>query len=93
MWQGINGTGAGYAKPATNASLVDPDERTALEFIPVPEINGVKFVKVNFEDIEEEVNYLQNVVICCVMGANPALQSLRVMSSVSGRIMQQIRWC
>ena len=39
------------------ASLVDPDDGTALEFFPVSEINGVKCAKVELTDIEEEVNY------------------------------------
>ena len=57
----------------TYASLVDPDEGTALEFVPVTEINGVKCAKVDLEDIEQEVNYWQNAVICCVLGANPPI--------------------
>ena len=57
----------------TYASLVNPDEGTALEFIPVADINGVKCAKVELEDIEEEVNYWQNAVICCVLGANPPI--------------------
>ncbi|KAJ8452493.1 hypothetical protein Cgig2_000082 [Carnegiea gigantea] len=66
----INGTGARLTQPTTYASLVDPEEGTALEFFPVPEINGVKCAKAELEDIEEEVNYSQNAVICCVVGAN-----------------------
>ncbi|KAJ8419500.1 hypothetical protein Cgig2_026412 [Carnegiea gigantea] len=73
LQHGINGTGAGYARPATYASLVNPDEGTTLEFIPVLEINGVKCAKVDFQDIEDEVNYWQSAVICCVLGANPPI--------------------
>ncbi|KAJ8424909.1 hypothetical protein Cgig2_001552 [Carnegiea gigantea] len=57
----------------TYASLVDPNEGTALEFIPAADINGVKCAKVDFEDIEEEVNYWHNAVLCCILGANPPL--------------------
>ena len=57
LQQGINGTGPRFTQPATYAFLVDLEEGTALEFILVPEINGVKCAKVENEDIEEEVNY------------------------------------
>ena len=60
------------ARP-TFASLVDPDEGTALAYIPVSEINGIKCAKVKLEDIGEEVNYCHNAVICCVPGANPPI--------------------
>ena len=60
-------------KIATHASIVDPNDETALEFIPVPVLNGVKCAKVEEEDIEEEVAYWHNAVICCVLGANPPL--------------------
>jgi len=53
------------------ASLVDPNEGTTLEFIPVIEINGTKCAQLNVEDIEDEVTYWQNAVLCCVLGANP----------------------
>jgi len=55
------------------ASLVDPDEGRALVYIRVSEINGVESAKVELEDVEEEVNYWQNAVICCVLGANPPI--------------------
>ncbi|KAJ8428837.1 hypothetical protein Cgig2_003385 [Carnegiea gigantea] len=54
----------------TFASMVDPTEGTTLEFIPVSMINGTKCAKVVGEDIEGEVIYWQNAVICCVLGAN-----------------------
>ncbi|KAJ8431134.1 hypothetical protein Cgig2_010067 [Carnegiea gigantea] len=55
----------------TYASMVDPDEGTTLEFIQAPEINGIKCAHLAQEDIEEEVNYWKNSVICCILGANP----------------------
>jgi len=55
----------------TFASLVNPNEGKALEFILATEINGTKCAQLNIEDIEEEVIYWQNAVICCVLGANP----------------------
>ena len=53
------------------ASLVDPNEGIALEFIPITEINRTKCAQLNEADIVEEVVYWQNAVICCVLGANP----------------------
>ncbi|KAJ8419834.1 hypothetical protein Cgig2_030511 [Carnegiea gigantea] len=80
----------------TYAALVDLDEGTALEFTPAPHINGVVCAKLEAEDIEEEVSYWQNVVLCCVLGANPpyrfpeldikywGLQSLSKLGSMLG---------
>ena len=51
--------------------MVDPDEGTALEFIHAPSINGVVCAKLEAEDIEGEISYWQNAVLCCVLGANP----------------------
>jgi len=55
--------------------LVDPNEGTALEFIPATEINGTKCVQLNAEDIEDEVVNWQNAVLCCVLGAKPFMIS------------------
>ena len=56
--------------------MVDLDEGTTLDFIPAPKINGIKWAKLAQEDIEEEVNYWKNTVICCVLGANPPYEVL-----------------
>ncbi|KAJ8420347.1 hypothetical protein Cgig2_032085 [Carnegiea gigantea] len=56
------------------ASMVGPNEGTALEFVPANEINGVKCAKLVTEDLEDEVAYWQNAVICCVLRANPPLK-------------------
>ncbi|KAJ8430287.1 hypothetical protein Cgig2_024719 [Carnegiea gigantea] len=56
--------------------MVDPDEGTTLEFIPVSEFKGTKCAKLAQEDIEEKVNYWQNAMICCVLGANPPYEVL-----------------
>ena len=53
------------------ASLGDPNEGTALEFIPINEINGTKCAQLNEANIEEKVIYWQSAMICCVLGANP----------------------
>ena len=53
------------------ASMVDPNDGNALEFIPVSEINGTKSAKLVEEDVRSEIAYWQNAVICCVLTANP----------------------
>ena len=59
------------------ASLVNLEEGKAVEFIPVSEMNGVKFAKFVMEDIEEEVSHWQNAGVCYVLGVNPPLRLLR----------------
>ncbi|KAJ8422180.1 hypothetical protein Cgig2_015761 [Carnegiea gigantea] len=56
------------------ASIVDPNEGTALDFVPISEINGIKCAKIALDDIEEEIAYWQNAVVCCVLGANPPVE-------------------
>ena len=53
------------------AAMMDPDEGTVLEFIPASAINGTMCVKLAEEDVAGEIDYWQNAVICCVLGANP----------------------
>jgi len=42
--------------PCTYASLVDPEEGTALSFIPLNEMNGRQCAKINKEDIQLEID-------------------------------------
>ena len=56
------------------ASKVDPNDGTTLEFVPMFEINGTKCTKLVPEDIEGEIVYWQNTVMCCVLGANPPFE-------------------
>ena len=60
----------GRPKPSY-AALVNSDEGTTLEFMPASCINGVVCAKLEAEDIEDEIFYWQNAVLCCVLGANP----------------------
>ena len=66
-----------HRKAPLYAALVDPDEGTALEYVPISEINGVKFSKLENEDIEEEVAYCRNAMICCVLGATPPFEVIK----------------
>ena len=74
--QQINGT---VAEPISSpsivfpsyASMVDPNEGTMLEFISATDMNGTKCAKLVEENVEGEIDYWQNAVICCVLGANP----------------------
>ncbi|KAJ8425192.1 hypothetical protein Cgig2_004314 [Carnegiea gigantea] len=54
--------------PSTYASLVDPEEGTALKFIPMNEVNGRQCAKIEKED------YWENAVLYGVMGSNPPFE-------------------
>ncbi|KAJ8441600.1 hypothetical protein Cgig2_023753 [Carnegiea gigantea] len=56
------------------ASLVDPEEGTALKYVPIPEINGQTCAKIEKQDIQSEVYFWSIAVICGVMGANPPVE-------------------
>ena len=60
------------------AAMVDPDEGTTLEFLPASVINGTKCAKLAEEDVAGEIDYWQNAVICCVLGANPPYEIMDV---------------
>ncbi|KAJ8419828.1 hypothetical protein Cgig2_029728 [Carnegiea gigantea] len=62
--------------PNTYASLVNPEEGTALKFIPMTEVNGRQCAKIKKADVQSEVNYWENVVLCGVMVSNPPFKML-----------------
>ena len=53
------------------ASLVDLEEGTDLKFVSAEFIDGERIAKIDREDVEAEIEYWQNAVICSVLGANP----------------------
>jgi len=50
--------------------MVDPSNASALKFVPTADINGVKCAKIEKSDVQSKTEYWQNVVLCCVLGAN-----------------------
>ncbi|KAJ8427105.1 hypothetical protein Cgig2_029814 [Carnegiea gigantea] len=61
--------------PASSyASLVDPEEGTELKFVSAKIIDWKKIAKIDKEDVENEIEYWQNAVICSFLGANPPYQ-------------------
>ena len=44
-------------KPSSYASLVDPEEGTALEFVPLSEVKGRSCAKIEKEDVQNEIDY------------------------------------
>jgi len=59
------------------ASMVDPNEGTPLDFVPISKINGYKCAKIVGKDIEEEIAYWQNTVVYCVLKANPPVEVIK----------------
>ncbi|KAJ8419839.1 hypothetical protein Cgig2_030550 [Carnegiea gigantea] len=57
------------------ASLVNPDEGTSLQFVEASTINGIKYAKIETEDIAPEVEYWQSIILCSVLGVNPPLET------------------
>ena len=67
----ISGDGSSGRIQPPYTALVNPDEGTTLEYVPAQCINGVVCAKLDAADVEDEISYWQNAVLCCVLGANP----------------------
>ena len=65
------------------ASLVDPAEGINLKYMPLVEINGQKYSKIDKTNVMSKVEHLSTAVICGVVGANPPLE---VIEGFVGRI-------
>ncbi|KAJ8423396.1 hypothetical protein Cgig2_029106 [Carnegiea gigantea] len=57
--------------------MADPDEGTELKCVPIRVLNGVKYAKLEKEDVEAEIEYWQSTVICSVLGANPPFEIIQ----------------
>ena len=56
---------------------MDPEEGSELKFVPTCVVNGVRCAKLDKEDILTEINFLQQAVLCSVLGANPPFEVLQ----------------
>ena len=56
------------------ASLVDGDDGIALNYIPAQTVNGNKFAHLEQVDVQAEIDYWNNAVLCIVLGANPPIE-------------------
>jgi len=56
------------------ASPFDPNEGTCLKFVPSTQCNGLKFVKIDKDDVSAEIAYWQSTILYIVLGANPPLE-------------------
>jgi len=62
------GTASSYA------SVVNPDEGTSLQFVQASTVNGMKYAKIETEDVIPEIEYWQLEILCSILGANPPLE-------------------
>ena len=62
---------------STYASLVDPEEGSELKFFPTSMVNGVRCAKLEKKDVESEIEYWQQAVLCSVLGANPPFEIIQ----------------
>ncbi|KAJ8425480.1 hypothetical protein Cgig2_023896 [Carnegiea gigantea] len=63
-----------------HVSLVDSDEGIDLNFVSAKVINGKKITKIERGDVEAEIEFWKNAVICSVLRANPTLKSSKIRS-------------
>ncbi|KAJ8421702.1 hypothetical protein Cgig2_002599 [Carnegiea gigantea] len=54
--------------------MVDLEEGAELRFVPTKLINGVKYAKIDKEDVMQEIEFWQNAILCSVLGANPPFE-------------------
>ncbi|KAJ8431631.1 hypothetical protein Cgig2_001954 [Carnegiea gigantea] len=59
------------------AELVYPNEGTELNLVPTKIINGVTCTKLEKSDVEAEINYWYNAVLCKVLGAKPPIEIMK----------------
>ena len=52
--------------PSSFASLVDPNAGTDLRYIPTTVVNRINCARIEKLDVESEINYWHNAVLCSV---------------------------
>ncbi|KAJ8425932.1 hypothetical protein Cgig2_003907 [Carnegiea gigantea] len=57
------------------AAILDPNEGTSLNYVLAEMINGAKYAKMSRANVNPEIEYWQNAIICSVLGANPPLKA------------------
>ncbi|KAJ8423884.1 hypothetical protein Cgig2_001550 [Carnegiea gigantea] len=55
----------------------DTDEGTDLQFVPTTENDGIKYPKLEKDDVTAEVESWQNALLCSVLGANPPFEVMK----------------
>ena len=56
---------------------MDPDERTDLKFMSAEIFHGKRIAKIEKGDVDVEIEYWKNAVICSVLGANPPFEAIQ----------------
>ena len=64
-------------RQSTYASLIDPEQGTDLHFVITENVNGLKCAKLDQDDIQNEIEFWQNAVLCSVLGANASFEVIK----------------
>ena len=57
--------------------MVDPDKGTDLQFISAVTIDGKIIAKIEKGDVEVEIEYWNNAVLCLILGANSPFEVIQ----------------
>lgn len=57
--------------------LLDDNEGTELNFVPTQIISGIECARLEKSNVEDEIHYWQNAVLCTVLGANPPFKVMQ----------------
>ena len=56
---------------------MNPAEGTNLQFIPTQSINGAKCAILELNDVQTEIDYWKNAVLCSILWANPPFELMK----------------
>jgi len=59
---------------STYAAMVDPNKGTQLSYVLAMITDGIKYARIEKQDVASEVEYWSTAVLCGVLGANPPLE-------------------